>query len=204
MTIGQWFARVTATTVVRSPRLWRLFKGTLVRNFDRLAPEWNTTHVSADRLTTISAVFDAIDHAPRTVLDVGTGSGAVARLAASRWPDAVVNGVDASSGMIAEARRLAESDREVYEVADASALPFSDAAFELVAQNNMIPFFDELARVTAPGGQVAVAFSRGASTPIWVPLERIRRELAARNFSHFADFSIGLGRGLLARKGDRS
>ncbi len=52
--------------------------------------------------------------------------------------------------------------------------------------NNMIPFFDELARVTAPGGQVAVSYSRGASTPIWVPLERVQAELERRNFSHVA------------------
>ncbi len=54
-----------------------------------------------------------------------------------------------------------------------------DAAFDLVTLNNMIPFFDELARVTAPGGYVAIAYSMGPKTPIWVPLERVRDELAA-------------------------
>ena len=38
----------------------------------------------------------------------------------SCWPSAEVVGVDVSAGMIAEARRLASSDRERYEVADAS------------------------------------------------------------------------------------
>ena len=81
---------------------------------------------------------------------LGTGSGAVARLVAARWPDAEVIGVDVSPRMVAEARRLATSERERYEVADASALPYEDGAFDLVTLNNMIPFFDELARVTAP------------------------------------------------------
>ena len=96
--------------------------------------------------------------------------------------------------MIAAARNAATTDRERYVAADASALPFEDGAFELVALNNMIPFFDELARVTAPGGHVAVAYSRGPQTPIWVPLDRVQRELGRREFTHFATFSVGDGR----------
>ena len=38
----------------------------------------------------------------------------------------------------------------------------------------MIPFFDELARVTAPGGYVVFSFSTGPETPIWVSSERLR------------------------------
>ena len=52
----------------------------------------------------------------------------------------------------------------------------------------MIPFFDELARVTAPGGHVVFSFSAGPETPIWVPPERLRRELGAHGFTEFADF----------------
>ena len=68
----------------------------------------------------------------------------------------------------------------------------------------MIPFFDELARVTAPGGHVAVAFALGAATPIYVPLDRVRRELEQRGFVHFADFSAGEGLSLLARRPEAS
>ena len=106
--------------------------------------------------------------------------------------------------MIAEAQRLATTVTQHYEVADASQLPFDDGSFELVTMNNMIPFFDEVARVTAPGGQVAISYSRGSSTPIWVPLERVQMELERRNFSHVAIFSSGPGLSLLARKNDRS
>jgi ubiquinone/menaquinone biosynthesis C-methylase UbiE len=106
--------------------------------------------------------------------------------------------------MIDVARRATESERVGYVVADASALPFPDGAFDLVTLNNMIPFFDELARVTAPGGNVAIAYSRGRQTPIWVPLERVRGELRAREFTHFADFAAGDGVSLLAVKGGPS
>ena len=106
--------------------------------------------------------------------------------------------------MVSEARRLATTDTQRYDIADASRLPYDDGAFELVTMNNMIPFFDELARVAAPGGQIAIAYSRGSSTPIWVPLERVRAELERRDFSHVATFSSGPGLSLLASKNSGS
>jgi ubiquinone/menaquinone biosynthesis C-methylase UbiE len=196
VTAGQRFARFVTDVVVRAPFLWRLFRGTLTRSFDKLAPEWDATRVSRERLVAIIAALDALD-APTRALDVGTGTGAVARLLSERWPAAEVTGVDVSPGMIAEARRLGS---ERYDVGDASALPYEDAAFDLVTLNNMIPFFDELARVTAPGGYVAIAYSMGPNTPIWVPLERVRGELQRRSFLHVADFEAGGGVALLARR----
>lgn len=137
------------------------------------------------------------------MLDLGTGTGVAAKAVAGRFPEARVTGVDLSPGMIAEARtRLpVELDGRVrYEVGDASGLRFEDAAFDLVTLSNMIPFFDELARVTAPGGAVVVSFSRGAETPIYVSPERLRRELGRRGFAEFADFSAGPATALRARR----
>jgi ubiquinone/menaquinone biosynthesis C-methylase UbiE len=196
VTIGQRFARLVTDVVVRAPFLWRVFRRRMTRNFDQLAPEWNATRVSRERLVAMTAALDALD-APTRALDVGTGTGAVARLISERWPGADVTGVDVSPGMISEARRLG---KERYDVGDSSALPYEDGAFDLVTLNNMIPFFDELARVTAPGGYVAIAYSMGPKTPIWVPLERVRNELQRRGFLHIADFEAGGGVALLARR----
>jgi malonyl-CoA O-methyltransferase len=196
VTAGQRFARFVTDVVVRAPFLWRLFRRPLTRNFDALAPDWDATRVSRERLVAIIAALDALG-APTRALDVGTGTGAVARLLSERWPDAEVTGVDVSPGMIAEARRLG---RERYDLGDASALPYEDASFDLVTMNNMIPFFDELARVTAPGGYLAIAYSMGPQTPIWVPLERVSAELQRRGFLHVADFEAGGGVALLARR----
>jgi ubiquinone/menaquinone biosynthesis C-methylase UbiE len=196
LTIGQRFARFVTDVVVRAPFLWRLFRGRVTRNFDKLAPEWDATRVSRERLVVMIAALDAIGE-PTRALDVGTGTGAVARLLSERWPSAEVTGIDVSPGMIAEARRLGS---ERYDVGDASALPYDDASFDLVTLNNMIPFFDELARVTAPGGYVAIAYSMGPKTPIWVPQERVRDELQRRGFLHVADFAAGGGVALLARR----
>jgi SAM-dependent methyltransferase len=203
VTRQQRFARFVTDVVVRVPGAWRLFRGPFARTFDRLAPTWDALRVSDERLRPVRAALEAIPEPPARVLDLGTGTGAAARVAALLWPNAEILGVDLSPGMIDEARRLASSERERYEVADSAALTHGDGAFDTVILNNMIPFFDEVARVTAPGGHVAIAFSLGPQTPIYVPLERVRAELEARGFWHVADFAEGTGIALLARKAAR-
>jgi SAM-dependent methyltransferase len=200
MTGGQRLMRMITDVVVRRPWLWRLTRPVVVRNFDRLAPEWDALRVDETRLRPIDAALAAVPAVPARVLDLGTGTGAVARLAAAHWPDAEVTGADVSPQMIEDARRRATSERERYEVADASELPFADAAFELVALNNMIPFFDELVRVVAPGGHIAIAYSMGDRTPIYVPLPRVRAELERRGLVVLLEQATGTGLSLLAER----
>ena len=203
MTIGQRFARFVTDVVVRAPFLWRLFRRRMTRNFDQLAPEWDSTRVSRERLTPMIAALDATG-APTRALDVGTGTGAGAFALARRFPEAEIVGVDLAAAMVAEARRKAPPElagRVRFVEADAARLPFADDEFELVALANMIPFFDELTRVLAPGGWAVFAFSLGAATPIYVEPERLRRELGRRGFADFADFSAGRGTALTARFG---
>jgi len=126
------------------------------------------------------------------VLDLGTGTGVVAKALAERYPEADVLGIDLSPVMIDEARgRLSPelADRVRFEVGDAAALECPDGGFELVVLSNMIPFFAELARVTAPRGTLVLSFSRGEGTPIYVPFARLRAELGRRGFAEFAEFS---------------
>jgi SAM-dependent methyltransferase len=198
----QRFARLVTRLVVRQPALWRLLRRPLRRTFDRLAPTW-TAHRPVDHLEPALA---RIDRPPRRILDLGTGTGRAASALARRWPDAEVLGVDFAPEMVAEARRhLAPelASRVRFEVADAARLPYDDGAFDLVVLANMIPFFDELARVVAPGGTVVAGFSSGDRTPIYVPPERLRSELARRGFGEFAEFAASGGTALLARKPDR-
>jgi ubiquinone/menaquinone biosynthesis C-methylase UbiE len=197
VTLGQRFARFVTDVVVRAPFLWRVFRRSMTRTFDRLAPEWNATRVSRVRLAPLIAALDDLPAPPARALDIGTGTGAVARLLSERWPEAEVTGVDVSPGMIAEARRLGS---ERYDVADASALPYADERFDLVTLNNMIPFFGELARVTAPGGHLVIAFSMGDRTPIWVPTDRVKSQLERRGFVHLRAFTVDTGIATLFRK----
>jgi len=156
-----------------------------------------------DAFAALEVALSALETPPDRVLDLGTGTGSAAFIVASRFPEAEVVGVDIAEGMLDEARsntppELAERVR--FETADGSELPFADGSFDLAVLANMIPFFDELARVVAPGGCVVFSFSAGPQTPIWVPPERLRRELMARGFSEFADFAAAGGTALLARK----
>jgi ubiquinone/menaquinone biosynthesis C-methylase UbiE len=182
--------------------LWRLFRGPLRLQFDRLAPVWESMR-QPDSLASFERALGTIDEAPRRALDLGTGTGAGAFAIARRFQEAEVVGVDLSEAMLTEASRLTPPDlagRVRFVRADAARLPYEDDAFDLIGLANMIPFFDELDRVLAPGGTIIFSFSGGAETPIWVPPERLRTELARRGFADFAEFPAGRGVAFLARR----
>jgi ubiquinone/menaquinone biosynthesis C-methylase UbiE len=200
--LGRKFARFTTNQVVRWPRAWPLFRWLTRRQFDRIAPVWDEMR-SAEAFAPLDAALDSLDTAPSRVLDLGTGTGRAAFLLARRYPEAVVVGVDLAPAMLAEARKLTPPElagRVRFEKADAEHLAYPDASFDLVSLANMIPFFPELARITAPGGGVVFSFSGGAETPIYVPPELLRKELSKLGFAEFADFAVGRGTALVARK----
>jgi ubiquinone/menaquinone biosynthesis C-methylase UbiE len=194
-------ARVVTNAVVRNPSLWRLFRGRLRDRFDELAPTWET-RLGPHHLSALELALEDLPP-PRRVLDLGTGTGVVARALAERYPQADVVGVDLSPGMIEQARRTLVpglAGRLRFEVGDAAALAIPDGGFELVVLSNMIPFFAELARVTAAGGTLVLSFSRGDETPIYVPFGRLREELGRRGFAQFAEFSAPPARAFRAQK----
>jgi ubiquinone/menaquinone biosynthesis C-methylase UbiE len=199
---AQRFARLATDAVVRDPRLWRVFRGRLRDSFDTLAPTWET-RIGSHHLSALDLALEDVP-APDRVLDLGTGTGVVAKALAARYPDAEVVGIDLSPGMIEEADRQLPAelaDRVRFEVGDAAALDCPDVAFQLVVLSNMIPFFDELARITAPEGALVLSFSRGDETPIYVPFERVRDQLKSRGFTEFAEFSAEPARALRAERG---
>jgi ubiquinone/menaquinone biosynthesis C-methylase UbiE len=204
VSLGRRFARLVTNAVVRRPALWRLFRGPLRRQFDRLAPQWDAIR-SPDHLAAFERALEQVETPPRRALDLGTGTGDGAFAVAHRFPEAEVVGLDIAESMVAAARRKTGpelADRVRFERGDAANLPFDDGAFQLVSLANMIPFFDELARVVAPGGFVVFSFSGGSETPIYVDSSRLRAELERRGFTHFADVDAGRGTAFLARKAE--
>jgi ubiquinone/menaquinone biosynthesis C-methylase UbiE len=168
--------------------------------FDDIAPTWET-RIGPEHVAALSLALAELS--PVRVLDLGTGTGVAAQTVARRFEDAQVVGLDLAPAMIAQAEAKLPPElaaRVSFQVGDAAELPFDDGAFELVTLANMIPFFDELSRVTAPDGAIVFSFSRGSETPIYVPPERLRRELGRRGFAQFADFSAGPATALLARR----
>jgi ubiquinone/menaquinone biosynthesis C-methylase UbiE len=203
--LGRRVARMTTNAVVARPRLWGALRWLTRAQFDRLAPVWDSMR-RPEAFAALERALDTLPAAPKRVLDLGTGTGLAAFVVARRFPEADVVGVDLAAGMVEQARQRTPPElveRVRFEQGDAAKLPFEDGAFDLVQLANMIPFFDELARVTAPGGHLVLSFSAGSETPIWVPPERLRRELAAHGFTDFADFEAGGGTALLARRADR-
>jgi demethylmenaquinone methyltransferase/2-methoxy-6-polyprenyl-1,4-benzoquinol methylase len=96
----------------------------------------------------------------RRVLDVATGTGAVALELARRKGCAVV-GLDQSAEMLAVARRRVPEEVQLVE-GHADRLPFPDASFAALTFTYLLRYVDdpaatlrELARVVAPGGTVA-------------------------------------------------
>jgi SAM-dependent methyltransferase len=200
--LAQKFARLATNALVRRPRIWRFFRGPIRRMFGGLAAEWDTI-LMPDHLAPYERALEALPRPPRRALDLGTGTGAGALAIARRFPQAEVVGIDLADQMVERARRKLPNElsgRVRFEVGDASRLAYDDGSFDLVAHANMFPFFDELDRVLAPDGWTLFAFSGGSDTPIYVPFDRLRGELEKRGFTDFADFHVGRGTALLARK----
>jgi len=198
----QRFARLTTRAVVSHPRLWRVFRSPLRKQFDSLASAWDD-RIGPEGLIPLGAALDRLENPPSRVLDLGTGTGKAARVVARRFPEAEVVGVDLSPAMIGQAQELLPGDlrgRVRFEVADASVLGFEDGAFDLVTLLNMIPFFEELARIVTPGGRLVFAFSFGSETPIYVPPETLRERLGALGFADFEELSAGEGTAFLATR----
>lgn len=199
---GQRFARLVTDMVVRRPVLWRLVRRPLRTMFDGLAPTWET-RIGPHHLWALDLALADVPP-PGRVLDLGTGTGVVAKALAERYPEAEVVGIDLSPAMIEEARRQLPAElagRVRFEVGDASALSCPDGDFQLVVLSNMIPFYDELARIVAAGGTLVFSFSRGSETPIYVAPDRLRGELGRRSFTEFAEFSAEPATALRAKRG---
>lgn len=123
------------------------------------------------------------------VLEVGCGSGALARMMATRLGrQAQVTALDLNAYLLGEAKALAQADglggRIDFALGSAEALPFADATFDCAYSVTVLEECDadralaEIVRVTKPGGRIGIIV-RAIDMAQWWSLD-LPPELAAK------------------------
>lgn len=99
----------------------------------------------------------------RRWLDVGCGTGALCEAILHAAAPRAIKGIDKSEGFVAYAREKVTDPRVRFEVGDAQALPDGDATHDAAVSGLVLNFVPEpqkmvaeMARVTQPGGTVAL------------------------------------------------
>jgi demethylmenaquinone methyltransferase/2-methoxy-6-polyprenyl-1,4-benzoquinol methylase len=126
------------------------------------------------------------------VVDVASGTAAVAIQLARAMPERTVVGIDQSPEMLAAGRaRIARAglgDRVELREGRAESLPFADGEFDALTFTYLLRYVDdplatmrELARVVRPGGVIAMqefGLPRGVWRPLWELYVRVGLPLA--------------------------
>lgn len=119
--------------------------------------------------------------APAHIADLGCGTGELTATLAARWPDAVIDALDGSAEMIAEARRHEIPGRLGFRVADVAAwrparpvdLIVSNAVLQWVPEH--LDLLPRWADALAPGGRLAFQVPGNFDAPSHVLLRELCR-----------------------------
>ncbi|MBI4205448.1 MAG: methyltransferase domain-containing protein [Betaproteobacteria bacterium] len=128
---------------------------TMSAGYERFMGRWS--RILAPAFVAFAGVKDG-----DRVLDVGTGTGALASALEAVVKSGEVVGIDPSEGFISYAKKNAKSGRSRFEIGDAQALQFKDGSFDqtmALLVMNFIPDHNkaiaEMRRVTRPDGVVS-------------------------------------------------
>ena len=135
--------------------------------YDKVAPNYDEWAAGLHRKVALRLVEFAAPAPGETVLDVGTGTGLIAHLAAERvGPNGVVFGIDLSEAMLEIARQKPNRNTHFIGMA-AEHLVFRDETFDLVTMGEALAYLvdpqhslREACRVLKPGGRIAVSCHR--------------------------------------------
>lgn len=132
------------------------------------------------------------------ILDCGTGTGFVTRLAAQEFPQSSLIAVDILQDMLKLARNSCRAlkPRVLHVQADAFSLPLADESVDLILAQNTIPAFDEYHRVCRPGGIVLYVDTSAG----WIA--NLARRLVERHhlFDEVKGEKVGMGFFVFAQK----
>jgi ubiquinone/menaquinone biosynthesis C-methylase UbiE len=141
--------------------------------YDRIAEgyaRWWAPFLVPAAIELLGRLEPALPGGPIRVLDVGTGTGTLGLAAVERWPNVMVEAIDASSEMAAAAeaerdRRLEPVDRARFTatVAAADDLPFPEATFDAAMSSFVLQLVPdrhralrEIRRTLRPNAPLAV------------------------------------------------
>jgi len=145
----------------------------VARAFDKAARNYDAVaSIQAEVAKTLVAA--AADSSPRSVLDIGCGTGFVLAQAAGRWPEAELTGLDIAPAMLREAQRKIPHLTVLR--ADASECDL-DQSFDLIFSCMMLHWFAQPAemlrrwrRWLTPQGSLYVAVPVVGSLGAWSDL----------------------------------
>jgi ubiquinone/menaquinone biosynthesis C-methylase UbiE len=137
-----------------------------IRRFDEWAQTYDRSFLQRLFFGPIhSRMLDMCDSQgapPKSVLDIGCGTGRLLFAAKVPWPKAKFAGVDPAPRMLEAAKRL--NPNADFKVSTAEALPFPDQSADLVLSSMSFHHWEdqpgalrEIARVLAPGGRFCLA-----------------------------------------------
>ena len=105
-----------------------------------------------------------LSQAPESILDVGTGTGALLEQLHSLYPAARLTGVDIALNMCLRAQQKLGDACHIVN-GNAETLPFKSGTFELIVSASVLQWvsdlsvaISEMCRVVRPGGEISIAF----------------------------------------------
>lgn len=117
---------------------------------------------------------------PRSVYDLGCGTGSMTRIIAERWPESHVTGVDSSPDMLAEAAPTLPNlhwqrrDIGTWRPVEPADLIYSNAALHWLPDHRQL--LTRLVADLAPGGVLAVQMPRNFAAPSHVAIGETVRD----------------------------
>lgn len=150
------------------------FKQQTASTFDDVAGDYDHNRFFAISAKQLAQHLPARDNLQ--VLDISTGTGAVAIAVAKQAPQAHITAIDLSAGMLAQAKNnaaLNQIQNITFEQGDTDALPYLAGTFDVVTCGYALFFYPEMeksyqaiSRLIKPGGSfIFSSFTETAFTP---------------------------------------